>query len=346
MRAVATARLPELTVRDEHRLRRRAERLRGDDAQGRAALDAEIARAEERIARRRASVPRDHLPAGAAGQRGARTTARGDPRPPGRRRRRRDRLGQDDAAAEDLPRAGARRARRDRPHAAAPDRGAHGRRADRATSWASQLGERGRLRGALQRPLARGHARAADDRRPAARRDRSRDRLLRRYDTIIVDEAHERSLNIDFLLGYLKRDPAAAARPEADHHVGDDRPARGSARTSAARRSSRSRAARTRSRCATGRVEDAEDPDRDQTDAIGDAVDELLREPAGDVLVFLQRRARDPRHRRGAARAAARPTSRSCRSTRGCRRAEQQRVFKPHDEPPRSCSRRTSPRRR
>ena len=31
-----------------------------------------------------------------------------------------------------------------------------------------------------------------------------RDRLLREYDTIIIDEAHERSLNIDFLLGYLK----------------------------------------------------------------------------------------------------------------------------------------------
>src|SRR5579859_7054312 len=30
------------------------------------------------------------------------------------------------------------------------------------------------------------------------------DRMLRRYDTIIIDEAHERSLNIDFLLGYLK----------------------------------------------------------------------------------------------------------------------------------------------
>jgi ATP-dependent helicase HrpA len=31
------------------------------------------------------------------------------------------------------------------------------------------------------------------------------DRLLAAYDTIIVDEAHERSLNIDFLLGYLKQ---------------------------------------------------------------------------------------------------------------------------------------------
>ncbi len=30
-----------------------------------------------------------------------------------------------------------------------------------------------------------------------------RDRMLRRYDTLIIDEAHERSLNIDFILGYL-----------------------------------------------------------------------------------------------------------------------------------------------
>src|SRR5262245_36475516 len=31
------------------------------------------------------------------------------------------------------------------------------------------------------------------------------DRLLRQYDTLIIDEAHERSLNIDFILGYLRR---------------------------------------------------------------------------------------------------------------------------------------------
>ena len=31
------------------------------------------------------------------------------------------------------------------------------------------------------------------------------DRFLTKYDTIIIDEAHERSLNIDFIMGYLKR---------------------------------------------------------------------------------------------------------------------------------------------
>ncbi|MGH3381105.1 MAG: DEAD/DEAH box helicase, partial [Actinoallomurus sp.] len=33
----------------------------------------------------------------------------------------------------------------------------------------------------------------------------ARDRMLRRYDTLIIDEAHERSLNIDFILGYLRQ---------------------------------------------------------------------------------------------------------------------------------------------
>ncbi len=39
-----------------------------------------------------------------------------------------------------------------------------------------------------------------------------RDRDLKRYDTLIIDEAHERSLNIDFILGYLRR--LLARRPE------------------------------------------------------------------------------------------------------------------------------------
>ncbi len=39
-----------------------------------------------------------------------------------------------------------------------------------------------------------------------------RDRRFERYDTLIIDEAHERSLNIDFLLGYLHPAPAPTTR--------------------------------------------------------------------------------------------------------------------------------------
>ena len=131
VRAVATARLAELTLRDEHRLGRRLERLRAaDDAAGPRAARARDRARRGAVARRRASVPpsptRRSCRSPSAGR-----PAGGDPRPPGRRRGGGDRLGQDDAAAQDLPRAGPRRARRDRPHAAAPARGAHGRRADR-----------------------------------------------------------------------------------------------------------------------------------------------------------------------------------------------------------------------
>ena len=46
-----------------------------------------------------------------------------------------------------------------------------------------------------------------------------RDRMLRRYDTLIIDEAHERSLNIDFILGYLKQLLPQTPRPQGDRHV-------------------------------------------------------------------------------------------------------------------------------
>jgi hypothetical protein len=81
------------------------------------------------------------------------------------------------------------------------------------------------------------------------------DRLLEQYDTIIIDEAHERSLNIDFLLGYL-RQLLPAPGPQGHHHLRDDRPRaiqpplRPRARP---HRSSASPGARTPSKCAIAR---------------------------------------------------------------------------------------------
>ena len=154
-----------------------------------------------------------------------------------------------------------------------------------------------------------------------------RDRLLRRYDTIIVDEAHERSLNIDFLLGYLTRHPAAAARPQADRHVGDDRPRALRAHFDDApvvEVSGRTYPVEVRYR---RRVED--DAERDQAEAIGDAVDELLREGPGDVLVFLsgEREIRDTADAlRGRCGADVEILPLYARLSH----AEQQRVFQPH----------------
>ena len=48
------------------------------------------------------------------------------------------------------------------------------------------------------------------------------DPMLREYDTIIIDEAHERSLNIDFLLGHLRQLGPLRPGPQGHHHLGDD----------------------------------------------------------------------------------------------------------------------------
>ena len=122
-----------------------------------------------------------------------------------------------------------------------------------------------------------------------------RDRLLRRYDALIIDEAHERSLNIDFLLGYLKR--LLPERPDLKVVITsatidterfsahfDDAPV--------VTVSGRTFPVEVRHR-PYGELVDAEegddviDDDRDQVTAIGDAVAELSREGPGDVLVFL-----------------------------------------------------------
>jgi len=109
------------------------------------------------------------------------------------------------------------------------------------------------------------------------------DRLLRRYDTIIVDEAHERSLNIDFLLGVLKR--ILPLRPELKLIVTSATidPERLSAHFDDApvvEVSGRTYPVELRYRP----VPDAE---HERLDAIPDAVSELLRDGPGDVLVFL-----------------------------------------------------------
>ena len=114
-----------------------------------------------------------------------------------------------------------------------------------------------------------------------------RDRMLRAYDTIIIDEAHERSLNIDFLLGYLKqllpRRPdlkliitSATIDPQRFAEYFDGCPI--------IEVSGRSYPVALRYRPI---VEEGSREDRDQVSAICDALTELRREPAGDVLVFL-----------------------------------------------------------
>ncbi|MFI9307536.1 ATP-dependent RNA helicase HrpA [Streptomyces triculaminicus] len=114
------------------------------------------------------------------------------------------------------------------------------------------------------------------------------DRELRQYDTIIIDEAHERSLNIDFLLGYLAqllpRRPdlkvvitSATIDPERfSRHFGDAPIVEVSGRTYPVE-----------VRYRPLLEEDSGDADRDQITAICDAVDELQKEGPGDILVFL-----------------------------------------------------------
>jgi ATP-dependent helicase HrpA len=114
------------------------------------------------------------------------------------------------------------------------------------------------------------------------------DPLLRAYDTIIIDEAHERSLNIDFLLGYLRellpRRPdlkivVTSATIDADRFAKHFESSKGPAPVL----------------MVSGRLFPVEQRYRpfeesreyDLNNAICDAVDELWREGGGDVLVFL-----------------------------------------------------------
>ncbi|TBL35726.1 ATP-dependent RNA helicase HrpA [Verrucosispora sp. SN26_14.1] len=131
------------------------------------------------------------------------------------------------------------------------------------------------------------------------------DRMLRQYDTLIIDEAHERSLNIDFILGYLRQ--LLPRRPDlkviiTSATIETDRFARHFAGPPTAEHpdgvpapvvevSGRTYPVEVRYRPLVEVDEDADDTDeenvRDQVQAIGDAVQELAGEGPGDVLVFL-----------------------------------------------------------
>jgi ATP-dependent helicase HrpA len=166
-----------------------------------------------------------------------------------------------------------------------------------------------------------------------------RDRDLRRYDTLIIDEAHERSLNIDFILGYLKallpRRPdlkviitSATIDPQRFSEHFDDAPI--------VEVSGRTYPVEVRYRPVTDPEDDALDEDRDQVTAILDAVDELLTEQTGgdsnDILVFLsgEREIRDTADALRAHMARNREPTEILPLYARLSAAEQHRVFAPH----------------
>ncbi len=122
----------------------------------------------------------------------------------------------------------------------------------------------------------------------------NRDRDLTAYDAIIIDEAHERSLNIDFLLGYLHQ--LRARRPDLqivitsatiDTQRFAEHFAAGGQAAPIIEVSGRTYPVEIRYRPFGDDPEASVDDDRDQVQAIADAVDELCTEGPGDILVFL-----------------------------------------------------------
>ena len=114
------------------------------------------------------------------------------------------------------------------------------------------------------------------------------DRYLATYDTIIIDEAHERSLNIDFLLGYLKQ--LLPRRPDlkviiTSATIDAERFSQHFNGAPVLEVSGRTYPVEILYRPLTSKDED--DAEVELTDAIVDAADELARHGEGDILVFL-----------------------------------------------------------
>ncbi|MGH8792675.1 MAG: ATP-dependent RNA helicase HrpA [Stackebrandtia sp.] len=158
------------------------------------------------------------------------------------------------------------------------------------------------------------------------------DRMLRAYDTIIIDEAHERSLNIDFLLGYLKqllprrRDLKVVITSAT---IDPQRFSRHFSNAPIVEVSGRTYPVEVRYRPLVDDSDPESDDVRDQFEAIVDACRELVAGGPGDILVFLsgEREIRD---------AADALTKADLRHTEilplyaRLSSAEQHRVFQPH----------------
>ena len=109
-----------------------------------------------------------------------------------------------------------------------------------------------------------------------------RDKQLSRYDTLIIDEAHERSLNIDFILGYLRQ--LLPRRPDlkviiTSATIDPERFANAFGGAPVVEVSGRTYPVEVRYRPLP--------EEGDQAQAIGDAIDELAKAGPGDILVFL-----------------------------------------------------------
>ncbi|MGF6883034.1 ATP-dependent helicase HrpA [Nocardia sp. GAS34] len=391
-------RLAELSIRDEYRLRRRLDKARGGDLGN---LETEIAAAERRIAARRAAVPAivypEQLPVSA----------------------RREDIAAAIAANQVVVIAGETGSGKTTQipkiclELGRGIRGTIGHTQPRrlaARTVAERIAEElGTELGDVVGYTVRFTDQASDRTLIKLMTDGillaeiQRDRMLRRYDTIIIDEAHERSLNIDFLLGYLKQllprrpdlkviitsatiDPElfarhfgstpdtapapsgsgrsepgigenssprseSALRPESDEKGAEPETAAGeSGGTQTEPRSDAGNAApivevsgrsypvEVRYRPLSLEIpvtsqdpddEDTEIVDRDPTDAIGDAVRELLAEGDGDILVFLSGE-REIRDTADSLRDMRLPRTEILPLYARLSAAEQHRVFEPH----------------
>ncbi|EGR3964914.1 ATP-dependent RNA helicase HrpA [Vibrio cholerae] len=114
------------------------------------------------------------------------------------------------------------------------------------------------------------------------------DRFLNQYDTIIIDEAHERSLNIDFILGYLKQ--LLPRRPDlkviiTSATIDPERFSKHFSNAPIIEVSGRTYPVEVRYRPLAG--DDDSESDRDQLEGIFQAVDEVCDEGLGDILIFM-----------------------------------------------------------